>query len=282
MRLVRPFLLLGALSSACGGRAERVGMVLDAGAQGGAAGTDGGSAGNGASSGAGIASGGTGAGGASAGRGGVAAGSGGTGLEDSGTSVAGAPATEMSTSFGDYDHIPDGLMPPAGGSAFIWGLPADVHIGNWFVVSPSGVVHDARIDAIEPPRGDSEKACHASGSEFADGVDLYAQLNHPSNQPADLGRYAGLAFWARLTASGAKLVVVLNDGTGSLLSEGSFSGLPSDSFAATEQWQRFELPFTDPARTSAVVSLDFVVTGGGEALDLWIDDIELLCRGACL
>jgi hypothetical protein len=157
-----------------------------------------------------------------------------------------------------------------------------VHLGNWFLASSAGFVGDARVSTIEPPRGDSTLACHASGAQFAHGVDLYAQLDHPENRAVSLSQYAGLRFWARLTASTPKLLVVLNDGRGSLQrGEGSFTGLPVATFAPSEEWQEFEMPFDDTARSSAVVSIDFVVIEGGEALDLWVDQVSLLCRGTC-
>ncbi|HEY8944711.1 MAG TPA: hypothetical protein VIM73_10635, partial [Polyangiaceae bacterium] len=96
-----------------------------------------------------------------------------------------------------------------------------------------------------------------------------------------LSHYTGLRFWARLAASNPNLFVVLNDGSGSLQEEGSFAGQTAATFAVSEKWEQFEMDFSDPARSSAVVSIDFVVINGGEALDLWIDEVEFLCLGVC-
>jgi hypothetical protein len=198
------------------------------------------------------------------------------------SNAAGAPA-DATIGVGDLDHPPPGLgNPPTDKPSFFWGSPdGGIRIGNWFVVGADAAVHDAVIDDVDPPRGDSTLACHVQGTAFADAVDLYAQLDHPSSRPVDLSAYSGLAFWARLNPPTAKLVVALNVEGPALLSEDSVTGLVSGSFPVTADWQRFELPFTDAARTSSVVSIDFVVLGGGEALDLWIDELSLLCAGAC-
>jgi hypothetical protein len=169
-----------------------------------------------------------------------------------------------------------------GSPSFTWGTPdAGYHLGNWFVAGTNGRVSDARVEAVEPPRGDSTLACHVAGADFAEAVDLFAQLNHPFSEPVDLSSYAGLAFWVRLSPPNATLLVALNVGTRPLLSQSSLDGLFYQSFPATEGWERYELPFTDLERTTSVVNIDFVVLGGGDALDLWIDELSLLCRGPC-
>jgi hypothetical protein len=264
-------LMLGLLFSACGGRAQRV--DADSGTGGGASG--------------GVVAGGT-SGKADAGTkpeegGATGAGVGGTAGIPSSVSGAAGVAAETTTSVGDLDHPPPELgSAPTLSPSFFWGTPnGGYRIGNWFVVGADGVMHDAVIGAVDPPRGNSTQACHVTGAAFADAVDLYAQLDHPWSRPVDLTAYSGLAFWARLDPPSAKLVVALNVEGPALLSEGSVTGLVSGSFPATADWQRFELPFTDATRTSSVVSIDFVVLGGGEALDLWIDELSLLCRGAC-
>jgi hypothetical protein len=190
------------------------------------------------------------------------------------------PDATTSVKLGDFDHLPDEFPKTQLGSSFFWGGPNDIHLGNWFVASPGGASRDAPIGAVEPPRGDSTLACHVSGAEFAQGLDLFAELNHPNGSPISLSRYAGIAFWAR-TAAPEKLSVALNDGTGSLQKEGGWGGAFSASFATSPGWQRFEVPFADPERVAAVASIDFVIVNGGEGVDLWIDDLTLLCRGSC-
>jgi hypothetical protein len=274
-------LMLGLLFFACGGRAQRA----DTGA-GTAGGASGGAGLGGSDAGAGSQSAGTDGGSparAGAGGGGSAAQgtSGQAAVAMAGNAAAGAPA-DATTSVGDFDHPLPGLDNlPTYSSSFFWGSPdTGVRLGNWFVTGADGDLHDAVIDAVDPPRGDSTLACRVNGAAFADAVDLYAQLDHPSSRPVDLSAYSGLSFWARLNPPTAKLVVALNVDGVALLSEASVTGLVSGSFLATADWQRFELPFGDAARTSSVRSIDFVVLRGGEALDLWIDELSL-CRGAC-
>jgi hypothetical protein len=267
--------LLAVVLVACGGRAARNDARDGAGATGG---TSPGSGGVTATGGAGPTTGGA---GPTTGGAGPAAGSPSVGNGGSGGSSAGEAGTAgTSVGFGDFDDPLESSVPGSSPS-FVWGTPMDGHIGNWFVRSLTALTGDAKIDEITPPRGDSTKACHASGKAYAEGVDVYAQLNHPSNRPVDLGHYAGLTFWARLTGASSTLVVALNDGSYGLASDQDvLTGLPTGSFSAAEDWRKFELDF-DPARSSSVVSLDFIVLGGGQELDLWIDDVTLLCRGEC-
>jgi hypothetical protein len=264
-------LMLGLLFPACGGRAHRADTDSSTG--------DGGRGGAIVSGTSGKADPGT-----KPGEGGATSDAvGGTGgLPDSISGAAGV-APDTTVSVGDIDHPPPGLgSAPTDKPSFFWGSSdKGYRIGNWFVVGANGTVHDAMIDALDPPRGDSTLACHVNGAAFADAVDLYAQLDHPSSRPVDLNAYSGLAFWARLSPPTAKLVVALNIEGAALLSEESVSGLVSASFPAAQNWQHFELPFVDASRTSSVVSIDFVVLGGGDAVDLWIDELSLLCRGAC-
>ena len=263
-RWCAPVLLAVPLCS-CGGNAERT-LAGETDSQGGSSSAEGGASVSGGSVSQAL------GGRNDGGSGGISGGPAGSG--GMGASVGGGPAN---MTFGDFDQPSPGLpQVPDGSPSFFWGSPSEVHIGNWFVTSSDGFSADARVGIIEPPRGDSTLACHASGAQFARGVDLYVQLDHPGNRPVDLSHYTGLSFWARLTASNPNLLVVLNDGSGSLPEEGSFVGLPAATFAASEEWQQFEMAFSDPARASAVVSIDFVVSDGGEALDLWIDEVTLL------
>jgi len=206
--------------------------------------------------------------------------------DSAGTDVP--PASSYFLMIDDMDHA-DGRFPavPPGSSSFFWPGPAGisgVHLGNWFLSSPAGLSHDAGIDDIVPPRGESKKACHVSGSNLDVGTDLWAQLDHPQNRPVELGAYAGIAFWARLNSPSSKLVVAIDDrfGGGFFRGEASQSPLPARTLTVSDQWERFELLFTDfGLATSAVVSIDFVVGRAGESFDLWIDDLALLCRGVC-
>lgn len=199
-----------------------------------------------------------------------------------------ADAQPMANSFqliDDMDHTDPGLPSlPADSAAFFWRSPTSTGLGNWFLSSLGERIHDALPDSIVPPRGDSKKASHVSGGNFERGADLWAQLDHPAGHAVDLRAYAGIAFWARLTSSSGKLVVAINDraGVDYFAAEASASPLPTRTLAVSDQWQQFVLPFGDFGLDApAVVSIDFVVGGGGETFDLWIDDLALSCRGAC-
>jgi len=187
----------------------------------------------------------------------------------------------------DMDHADENFPAvPPDSSSFFW-RGGTSSLGNWFVSSPDGIGGDARIDEIVPPRGDSKKACHVVGSKHDTGVDLWAQLNHPSSRPVDLSAFAGIAFWARLGSPSGKLVVAINDHNPGTFFSAEASQTPWPWLArrlADSEWERIVLLFDDFGRaldTSAVVSIDFVVGSGGESFDLWIDDLTLLCRGAC-
>ena len=79
---------------------------------------------------------------------------------------------------GDFDHLPDEFPNPQLGSSFFWGGPNDIHLGIWFVASPSGTEARCSRGTIEPPRGDSTLACHVKRRGIAEGLDLFAELNH--------------------------------------------------------------------------------------------------------
>lgn len=199
----------------------------------------------------------------------------------------------------DMDHA-DGSFPavPPGSSSFFWQAGASGGLGNWFVSSPNRTtLADASIEAITPPRGDSQKACHVSGDNLERGTDLWVQLDHPSNRPVDLSAYAGIAFWARLDSPSGRLIVAINDQRGNSFFDAAVNTSPWPWRArqlASSEWERVVLLFDDFAPgvepgnsapraldTSAVISIDFVAGSGGEPFDLWIDDLMLLCRGNC-
>ncbi len=176
-------------------------------------------------------------------------------------------------------------------------------IGNWFFASSTGPLRgDATETAIQSPRGTSKYARHVQGSKLEDGMNMWAQLNHPSGGPVNMSPYAGIAFWARLTGGNQTLFVAVRDrATGPAnppddLFGGDFNGSPwfVQRLTVSKEWQRFVLLFDDfqqgalaPIKqtrsldTSAVVSIDFQTGVGGSTFDLWIDDLAALCRGAC-
>ena len=178
----------------------------------------------------------------------------------------------------DVDHA-GGQYPilPPGSSSFFWrgGL------GNWFVSSSDGSSRDASIDEVIPPRGDSHKAYHVTETTPGTVVDLWAQLNHPQGTGIDLSSYAVVSFWARMIGPGSELTVAFGV-------NGQFSKLNAAAFVSqkvvslSDAWTQFIVRFDDVnLDRKSVSSIDFVVDGPSEPLDLWVDDLGFLCQGSC-
>jgi hypothetical protein len=140
--------------------------------------------------------------------------------------------------------------------------------GHWW--SPSAE-HDL-IEDVVPPREASTMACHLSGAGVAR---LIAILAFPRYFPVSLPEYRGLVFHARLQGTSDQLVVAMEAASG--------TPAPSRAFSVSPEWERFELPFDDlsPTFGGTTASIDFIAGEGGEPFDLWIDDVWLVCRGAC-
>jgi hypothetical protein len=179
---------------------------------------------------------------------------------------------------------------PPGSSGFFYRFG----LGNWFVSSPNGLVGDALITNLEPRRGDSQRACHLTGTGQAGGLDLWAQLDHPRFLPIDLRAYAGISFWARMSGAAGRVTVAINDTNHNSVFEADARRTPLLVRTVTVgDWQRFILLFDDFERTlatppdkapidaSRVFSFHFIAGRDGRPFDLWIDDLELLCRGVC-
>jgi len=109
-------------------------------------------------------------------------------------------------------------------------------------------------------------------------VDLWAQLNHPQGTGVDLGSYSGVSFWARENGSGGELIVAFG-------ANGQFAKVasaPKKVVSLSEDWRQFEVRFDGLGLDSAAVSsIDFVISGRAEPIDLWVDDLGFLCRGNC-
>ncbi len=169
---------------------------------------------------------------------------------------------------------------PPGSSAFFWGSASSARIGNWFVTTPSALTRDAQMGDIVPPRDASTKAYHVAGPEFDQGVDLWAQLDHPSGRTVDLSNFSGVSFWARVGGESRNLLVGLGDGQG-FFGRAAAASPASQTVMVTDSWTQFLLRFEDfGVEANAIASFDFVLSGG-RAIDLWIDDLALVCRGAC-
>ena len=198
----------------------------------------------------------------------------------------------------DMDHVAHPLALPPDSSAFAW----HGGIGYWFVSGQISPIAHAKIESIVPPRGSSRKAIHVSGSNLAKGIALWAQLDHPQFRAADLSAYVGVAFWARLDSTSRRLTTSLENAPASPLDDNRRQSTRLVRTLSDSGWERVVLLFEDFApggvagdagasdagdagagapRTSSVFSIAFLVGAGGEAFDLWIDDLSLICRGTC-
>ncbi len=181
-------------------------------------------------------------------------------------------------------------------------------VGNWFSSTSASVAGLPLADVlpvdIVPPRGTSKRARHVKGSKLEDGLNTWAQLDHPSGTPVDLSAYAGISVWLRSAGRDQPVFVAVRDKetlAGQPLND-IFSGTlgPSPWFAQRlnlvgDRWQHFVLLFDDFRQdlelvggtttraldTAAVTSIDFQTGVGSAAFDLWIDDLALRCRGSC-
>lgn len=176
----------------------------------------------------------------------------------------------------DADHADSQYPPlPPGSSSFFWrgGL------GNWFISRSDGsLTRDASVADLVPPRGDSTKAYHLDQATPGTAVDLWAQLNHPQGTGVDLRSYSGISFWARLKGPSAKLTVAFG-------ANGEISAVPSapqQAVAVSQNWMQFVIRFDDlKLDTTSVSSIDIVVEGRDEPVDVWVDDLALVCRSEC-
>ncbi len=203
----------------------------------------------------------------------------GTGAEPAAGGTQGEAGAEGASTIAidDVDHEGGEPTPPVGSSgAFFWlyGL------GNWFVMAPApdAYVHDAQPEEIVPPRGDSTKAYRVQDEGRVDGVDLYAQLNHPEGRAIDLSAFAGISFWARLAGS-EQIKVGVNPGVSYFNAP---SDVPTHTLAVSPEWRQFTLRFSElGADVHGVVSFDFIVGEGGDKFDFWLDDLGIFCDGPC-
>jgi hypothetical protein len=189
--------------------------------------------------------------------------------------ASGTAGTNTVQLIDDVDHVSnDYPAVPPGSSAFFW----SGHLGNWFVTSTDGATTDARVDTSDVAGDSANKAYHAS-AEQGEGVDLWAQLNHPVGGALDLSAYSGISFRARLLGATGSLRVAFSANGQSFVSERTF---PGQAVRASADWQTVTLSFTDVGlESSAVSSIDFVVGPQRGPFDLWVDDVALLCNATC-
>jgi hypothetical protein len=172
----------------------------------------------------------------------------------------------------DYDYPP---LPP-GSSGFFWrgGL------GNWFATSAEGRSQDAPIEETVTSTGETGKAYHVSGDGQSLGVELWAQLNHPTGLAVDLSAYSGISFKAReVGVSGAFIVAF---GANGQFFQGATSS-PETTFDTSDVWQTFTVRFEEVGHLdpSAISSIDFILASGDAPFDLWVDELALICSGKC-
>jgi hypothetical protein len=140
-------------------------------------------------------------------------------------------------------------------------------VGHWW--SPGSSEHDV-VEDIVPPREGSTGGCRIAGSG---GGTLAAILLFPWYYPVSLGEFRGLVFHARLQSTSGRLVVALSG-------EGQSR---SPAFSVSPDWERFELSFDElsPTWDGDAATIDFIADQAGPSFELWIDDVSLVCRGAC-
>lgn len=179
----------------------------------------------------------------------------------------------------DVDQT-DGRYPavPPGSSAFFWRKG----LGNWFVSFSDGSGgHDASVDQIIPPRGASSKAYHVGSPAPGVAIDLWAQLDHLHASAVDLSGYFGISFWARKNNPSAELTVAFG-ADGKFFNPGPGTPWPQQALPISADWTQVTVLFEHlNLNVKAVSSIDLVATSGAEPLDLWVDDLVFLCRGAC-
>ena len=218
-----------------------------------------------------------------AGSGGAPGGTGGD-TAASGSATGGAAEVAQPADLGDGDHADDGrpVVPVGTTGGFFWrGCgEASWRLGNWWVTSDRQ--RDAFPREIDPPRDDSTEARGAYGADFATGVVLWVELDHPRTGSVSLSGCSALSFWARLESPSGRVVVALNDGSrGSGLLDGR-STLPSRTLDVGPDWQEFVLPFESfpiegqAADGLSLASIELFVGDGGEEFDLWVDDLAFL------
>jgi hypothetical protein len=195
---------------------------------------------------------------------------------------------------------PTSQAPAAGTSenprpATVFQLLHDMEDGNENVVSPVGLASwfGGGIVNLDPPRQDSKRA--QSGSD-----DLRLDIHGPKFQAGalypDLSAYAGVAFWARARSHGETVLVALEDEDvagfrGYAEARASAKAWFETEVKLSSDWRRHIVLFEDvkqpghpdrKLRTQAIWSVHFMGGGAqGRSREYWIDDLALLCRGAC-
>lgn len=199
------------------------------------------------------------------------------GSRDAGTihgEDAAPPAMDQFQALDALDEDPD--TPTE--SAFLWSRG----IGNWFVTTSDGETRDAPSVPLDPPRGDSTRGRRAVSGDPPMATDLWLELDHPWGRPVDLSGYTGLAFWARLEGSSDVLTVLF--GARGLYQDPTVvsESFPTVSFTVSTEWEQFVIAFDDlDSDGLAFSSLDFVVGTDGGDFELFIDELQLLCRESC-
>jgi len=150
-------------------------------------------------------------------------------------------------------------------------------MGNWF-----NGTKDAEIGKLDPPRGESTHAYFLAGDDAVAPQTLWAQLDHPLGRPMDFSALQGFGFWARFE-NADEVVHVLGNAEGrAIQSYEDGDPLPGFKLSVSTEWEFYFLTFAAlDVDSTAVTSLDFVVSDQSASGAFWIDDFGFVCDGIC-
>lgn len=173
-----------------------------------------------------------------------------------------------------------------------------VGLGSWFFTAPPKPgLPMAVVAAVDPSRGSSQRAWRVPLPEGSAPVSLRVDLHGPKFPAvpfADLSAYAGIAFWSRGSLPSIHLVAAVEDsasGRVNVHQAGPLSGPLgfTQPVKVGSEWRRHIILFDDLVAldeskgkldTTALWAVNFVADSASAA-ELWIDDVALLCKGAC-
>lgn len=217
--------------------------------------------------------------------------------EDSAVDAAPAPPAVPTRLF----EVIDDLDHEAGREI---GFICPVGLCSWFTrsVDSTGLSTSAELVAPSPPLGMSKKAWHLRTAADSGGVDVRLDIHAPGFPRVlypDLRAYAGIAFWARGDADNDDLLVAIEDDNviAPSYAQAAAGAKPwfTHSLKVAPDWRRYILLFDDfrqvdatgrPSGTgqlnaAAVWSIHFIAGLSRRAGGVWVDDVALLCKGAC-
>jgi hypothetical protein len=178
-----------------------------------------------------------------------------------------------------------------------------VGLCSWFcgpAGSGPGAKGFADVEDPIPARGNSKGAWHLRTGASSPGVEVKLDIHGPGFPAVlypNLENYAGVAFWARSDLDDQTLLVAIEDDKVIATSyEVAARSKPwfTRAVKLSDRWRRYIIRFDDfqqvdsggavlPGRlnTKAVWSFHFLAGLDGKNSDAWVDDLALLCKGAC-